>query len=75
MRTAYIIVKAWPGGKRENVKAYLNEENAKYQASKIISEEWSIYLQTVEIELEENEKPSTQMNIQWEKTERKEDET
>lgn len=44
--TAYIVVKSWPGGKRENVIICLNENRAREYAQSAIGENWFVHLET-----------------------------
>ena len=39
MRTVWIVVKQWPGGKIEPVGAYVDEEKARYAAAQLIGRE------------------------------------
>lgn len=45
----FIVVKAWPGGAREYLMAFLNKEDAQQFAAKEIGVKHSIYLETCKI--------------------------
>lgn len=48
--TAYIIVRMWPGGKRENIAIILKEENArKFAAEQIKFDGSFIHMETCQI--------------------------
>jgi hypothetical protein len=43
----YLVVKRWPGGAWKYEAAYLDEESARWAASKLVSSDWMINLETV----------------------------
>lgn len=42
----YIVVRTWPGGRRDNLKIFLNEDTAKFNASQWIGKDYHIHLET-----------------------------
>jgi hypothetical protein len=57
--TIWIVVKYWPGGRRENAAAYTSEENARYYAGRIVGQDGAlIALETIEVNKTDEDLPT-----------------
>lgn len=49
MTTVWIVVRYWPGGRRESVAAFFNEENARFRAGQEAGGDTMIALERIEV--------------------------
>lgn len=45
----WLVVKRWPGGAWGYEGAYLDEDSARWAASKIVSDQWMVSLETMPV--------------------------
>ena len=48
-KLVWLVVKRWPGGRVGYDSAYLSEDDARYAASKLVSDQYMINLETVKL--------------------------
>lgn len=49
--TIWLVVRYWPGGKRENIAAFSKEEDARWCAHKEVGKDGLICLETIELDV------------------------
>jgi len=49
MKTVWMVVRYWPGGKREVVRAYFDEGLARYEAGRAVGTDGMIALESIAV--------------------------